>query len=66
MKGTLFAIAVAALSLVAVSGVAQAAPASPLPAGITADHSNLTTVQYWRWHHRRCWRGPYGHLHCRW
>jgi hypothetical protein len=19
----------------------------------------------WGYHHRNCWRGPYGHLHCR-
>lgn len=18
------------------------------------------------WHHRHCWRGPWGHVHCRW
>lgn len=20
----------------------------------------------WGWHHRHCWRGPWGHLHCHW
>lgn len=67
MKSTVFAIAVAALSLAAVSGIAQAAPIAPMASGVTVGHGNLTQVQYW-WHrhHRRCWVGRYGHMHCRW
>ncbi|MGH6674211.1 MAG: hypothetical protein ACRECE_08105 [Xanthobacteraceae bacterium] len=78
MKKTIVAAAVAAMTLAAVS-VSQAAPISPLPAGVSAHQSNLTQVQYWRWHrrhwgpgpyrhhlHRRCWWGPYHHWHCRW
>jgi len=60
MIRTVFAIALAAITLVTVSGLSQAAPIAPLPAGVTADHGNLTQVQ---WHHRhwrhcnrwRCW-----------
>jgi Spy/CpxP family protein refolding chaperone len=57
MKRTLCAFAVAALTLAAVS-VSQAAPVAPLPAGVAAQHGNLTHV---RW---RCWWGPHHHRHC--
>jgi hypothetical protein len=60
MLRTVFAIAVAGLIFVAMSGTAQAVPAAPLPAGVTADFSNLTDVQW-----RRCWRDRWGRLHCR-
>ncbi len=62
MKQTVFAIAIAALSLVSVAGIAQAAPMAPLAAGVATDHGNLTQV---RWHHRHCWWGPRHHRHCR-
>jgi hypothetical protein len=57
MKGTAFAIAIAALTVVGVSGT-QAAPIAPLSSGVAADHGNLTQVQWrWRhWHHHHCWR----------
>jgi hypothetical protein len=50
MKRTVFAFAVAALTLAAAS-VSQAAPVAPLPAGVKAGASALTHVQYWRWRH---------------
>jgi hypothetical protein len=66
MKRTVFALAVAAVTLAAVT-VSQAAPIAPLPAGTAADQGNLTHVQYmwhghswahcgwWHGHHRHCW-----------
>jgi hypothetical protein len=75
MTRTVFAMAVAAPLVLAVSGGLQAAPIAPLSGAITADQSNVTPV-YWyhrhwyhhRWyrHHRHCWRGYYGRVHCRW
>jgi hypothetical protein len=53
----------ATLIFTAVSGTSQAAPIAPL-SGVTTDSGQLTKV-YWH-HHRHCWRGPYGHLHCGW
>jgi hypothetical protein len=70
MKQIVIAGAVAALTLVAVP-VAQAAPMAPLPSSsvTTVGHGNLVQVQWWwhnrRWGHRRCWRGRFGRLHCR-
>jgi len=58
MKQTILAAAVAALTLTAVSA-SQAAPIAPLPAGVSASQSNLTHVQYWRWHRRYWGPGPY-------
>jgi len=72
MTRTLFAMAVAGLLTLAVSGTSQAAPIAPLSAAVTADQSNVTPVYWHRWHrgwygHRRhCWRGRWGHVHCRW
>ena len=75
MTRIVFAMAVAAMLMLAVSGTSQAAPIAPLSGVATADQSNVTPV-YWyhhrwyhhRWyrHHRRCWRGYYGRVHCRW
>jgi hypothetical protein len=75
MTRTVFAMAVAAILTMAVSGAPQAAPIAPLSGAAMADQNNVTPV-YWyhhRWyhhhwyrHHRHCWRGRYGHLHCRW
>jgi hypothetical protein len=62
MLRTVFALAVATLVLVAVSGTSQAAPIAPL-SGVTTDSGQVTKVWY---RHRHCWRGPYGHLHCGW
>lgn len=74
MTRTVFAMAVAALLTLAVSGTSQAAPIAPLSGAVTADQSNVTPVYYhphwyhhrWYRHHRHCWRGYYGRLHCRW
>jgi len=60
MLRTVFAITFAGLIFVAVSGTAQAAPVVPLPAGVTADLSYLTDVQW-----RRCWRDSWGRVRCR-
>jgi hypothetical protein len=66
MLRTVFAMAVVALCLAAVPGTSQASPIAPLPAGITAtDHGSVTHVRWWR-HHRHCWRGRWGRLHCAW
>lgn len=65
MIRTVLAIAVAGLMFAAVSGTSQAAPIAPLPPGVAAaDHGSVTHV--WYHHHRHCWRGRYGHLHCHW
>ena len=68
MTRTVFAMAVAALVMAAVSGTSQAAPIAPLPAGVTAaDHGAVTHVWYrYRYRHRHCWRGRWGHVHCHW
>jgi hypothetical protein len=61
MTKTIFAMAVAGLIFVAVSGTSQAAPIAPL-AGVTSnDASHVTQVRWW--HHRHCWRGRWG-WHC--
>lgn len=66
MLRTVFAMAVAALVVAAVSGTSQAAPIAPLPAGVAADSSHSGVTQVW-WHrHRHCWRGRWGHVHCAW
>ena len=74
MTRTVFVMAVVAPLMAVVSGASQAAPIAPLSGAVAADQSNVTPV-YWyhhryhhRWyrHHRRCWRGYYGHVHCRW
>jgi Spy/CpxP family protein refolding chaperone len=86
MTRIVFAMVVAAMLTLAVSGTSQAAPIAPLSSAAVADQSNVTPV-YWhhhrwyrhpwyrhhRWyrhgwyrHHRHCWRGRWGHVHCRW
>jgi hypothetical protein len=76
MIRTVFAMAVAALVLAAVSGTSQAAPIAPLPAGAASGQGNFTQV-YWHhgWHHgwhggwhrhwRHCWWHR-GYRVCRW
>lgn len=74
MTRTLFAMAIAGAIFAAVPAATQAAPMAPLPAGATGDHGVLTQVQWgphwrrgWGWRGgRRCWRGRWGRLHCRW
>jgi hypothetical protein len=64
MIRTVFAMAVAAFLLAIGGGTSQAAPIAPLASVATGDSSLVTPV--W-WHrHRHCWRGRYGHVHCRW
>jgi hypothetical protein len=53
---------VAASIATAVSGISQAAPIAPLPAGATIDAANLTPVYYYR-HHYRYYRHHYYHRH---
>jgi hypothetical protein len=63
MKRTVFALAVAAVTLAAVS-VSQAAPIAPLPAGVSADQGNLTKVYWWhghRWGHCGWWHNHNWH-----
>jgi hypothetical protein len=50
MLRTIFGIAVAGFIVAMVPGLAQAAPAAPLPAGIVADMSIMSDVAW-----RRCW-----------
>ena len=59
MKGTLFAMAFAALVLAAVSGTSQAAPIAQLPAA--TDAGSVTPVYYYRRYYH-----PYYHRHCGW
>ncbi len=66
MKKTVFAIALAALACTAVSGASQAAPIAPLPAGVAADADHGNVTKAWYYHHRHCWRGRWGRLHCHW
>ncbi|MDR3422161.1 MAG: hypothetical protein P4L80_13115 [Xanthobacteraceae bacterium] len=59
MSRFVFAAAIAALAFVTVSGISQAAPVAPLPAGVVSDAGagNITKV-YWHHRHWRHW--------CRW
>jgi hypothetical protein len=66
MIRTVFAIAAGALALTAVSGASQAAPIAPLPAGVTADAGHGHVTQAWYYHHRHCWGGRWGRVHCHW
>jgi hypothetical protein len=64
MIRTVFAMAIAALLVAAVSGTSQAAPIAPL-SGVTSPDNGQVTKVYW--HRRRhCWIGRWGHVHCRW
>jgi len=60
MPRAMFAIGIASLIFVALSGTTQAAPVAPIPKGVTAGLDSLTDVQW-----RRCWRDRWGRLHCR-
>jgi hypothetical protein len=60
MLRTAFAVAVAGLIFVAVSGTSQAAPIVPPPAGLTAHLNDVTEVSW-----RRCWRDRWGRMRCR-
>src|SRR5205085_11986657 len=69
MTRTVFAMAVAAFLLAVGGGTSQAAPIAPLASVGTSDNSLVTPVWWYRHHyyrHRHCWRGRYGHVHCRW
>ena len=62
MIRTMFAMAVAALVLAAVSGTSQAAPIAPLSAGAASGQGDLTQVYWhhgwhggWHRHWRHCW-----------
>jgi hypothetical protein len=67
MIRTVFAIAAAALAMTAVSGASQAAPIAPLAEGVAADSSHGHVTQAWYYyHHRHCWRGRWGRVHCHW
>jgi hypothetical protein len=62
MIRTVFAVAVAALAVAAVSGATQAAPIVPLPAKVTNDAAigNVTPVYYY---HRHYYHRHYYHRH---
>ncbi len=51
MIRTMFAMAVAALVLAAVSGTSQAAPIAPLPGAVSTDAGGVTPVYYHRYYH---------------
>jgi hypothetical protein len=59
MIRTAFAIAVATLILAAASGISQATPIAPLPAGVASEvNSGNVTQAYCGWrcrHWHRCW-----------
>ena len=72
MIRTVFAMAVAALLLAAVSGTSQAAPIAPLLAGATSGQGDLTQVYWhhgwhggWHRHWRHCW-WHHGYHVCGW
>jgi len=73
MTRTVFAMAAATLLTLAVSGTSQAAPIAP-PTGVISSDEGAVTPVYWyrhpyyryRYHHRHCWRGYYGRVHCGW
>jgi len=57
MIRTVFAAAISALVLAAVSNASQAAPIAPLPAGMAAEYGAVTKVHcHWHWHHHHHWR----------
>jgi hypothetical protein len=45
MRLSFFAVAIAALAVVGLTDIVQAAPAAPLPAGVMADHGYLMDVR---------------------
>ena len=68
MIRTACAIAVATVLVAGVSGISQAAPIAPLPAGVSSDASSGNVIQAWcgyRCGHRawgyRGYRGYYGY-----
>jgi hypothetical protein len=70
MIRTAFAVVAATLLMLAVSGTSQAVPIAP-PAGVISSDEATVTPVYWYHHryyrhHRHCWRGRWGHVHCRW
>lgn len=62
MLRTIFALAVAGLTLAIVPGTSQAAPIAPLTAEVTVRHHSSMTEVHWI---RRCWRSHLGVVHCR-
>lgn len=61
MIRTVFAVGLAALVFGAVSGVSQAAPIAPLPAGVANEAASGHITQVW------CgWRCRHWHHWCRW
>jgi len=62
--GALAALAGAAMLAISASSASAFTLSSPsLEQPMAA--SNIDHV-WWRWHHRHCWRGRWGHLHCGW
>src|ERR1700761_9627741 len=67
MIRTVFAMAVAALVLAAVSGTSQAAPIAPLSAVVTGGQGDVTQVYWHRGWHGGWHRGWHrGWRHCWW
>jgi len=63
MTRIVFAMVVAAVLTLAVSGTSQAAPIAPLSSAVTADQSNVTPI-YWyhhHWYHHHWYRHHYYH-----
>ncbi len=68
-KLPLKALAALAGATLLASAFAAPAAAMPLPAPGIGHEIGAPVQQVWwrRWHHHRhCWRGPRGHLHCGW
>jgi hypothetical protein len=55
MTKTAFAVAIAALLMLAASGTSQAVPIAP-PTGVNSTDNGAVTLVCW-YHHRHCWRG---------
>lgn len=65
MRKTVFALAAATLLSAAFFATAQAAPIAP-PTGANDVAKGQVTQVWYHYHHRHCWRGRWGHLHCGW
>ena len=68
MIRTAFAVVIGALAFTTVSGISQAAPVAPLPAGVASDAAAGNLTQVWwhhhhHWHHHHWW-WRHGYRHC--
>jgi len=75
LAGAAVGAAMLALTATSASAFTLNAPSpAPAVAGANIDHVwwdawgrwHPNAPWGWRHHYRRCWRGPWGHVHCRW